>query len=123
MKKKQKFGIDLAESVYNLLVKGIALDFSHYGYCGVGFVYEEGLLHYTHFDEWLTWRNGTQYKPGEEYIGIIKTFSSKTEFVEWLAVQTDETLSGIEANDDWYSNNQRVTRERLEWFVARFNCQ
>ncbi|KKD59175.1 hypothetical protein RN22_17420 [Grimontia sp. AD028] len=116
-------GTELAECVYDLLIEGHAVDFCHYGYCGVGFVSEESVVHYTHFDEWLTWRCGTLYEPGGEYLGIIRSFTSKANFVEWLAVQTDHSLSGSETGDSWYTNNQRVTKDRLEHFVAKFTVQ
>ncbi|MGF1770416.1 hypothetical protein L4D06_23935 [Enterovibrio makurazakiensis] len=120
MNKNQQFGRDIAERVYEQLIQGKALDYVHYGYCGVGFVSEGEFIHYTHFDEWLTWQLGTEYQPGGEHVGIVRTFISKSEFVEWLAIQSDHSLSGAEANDDWYTNNQRVTKARLEWFLAKF---
>ncbi|CZF83238.1 hypothetical protein GCE9029_03714 [Grimontia celer] len=84
----QPIGNQLAERVYDLVIEGHTLGFCHYGYCGVGFVSEEGIVQYTHFDE-------------------------------WLSTQTDHSLSGSEAEDKWYSYNQRVTKDRLEDFATK----
>ena len=114
MRKDQPYGIDLAEKIYNYLQEGNSISFNHYGYCGVGFVSEGNIIHYTHFDEWLTWTTGRRYESGGAYLGIIDSFKSKKAFIDWLAMQSDTSLSGIETGDDWYIDNQRVTKARLE---------
>jgi len=117
MKSDQPYGKDLSEQVYELLKQGTSISFTHYGYCGVGFVFDKKIIHYTHFDEWLTWKSGKQYAPGREYLGIIKSFNTKQAFVEWLSQQSDLSLSGIETGDDWYIDNQRISKVRLEGFL------
>jgi len=117
MNSEQSYGKALSELVYDSLKLGDSISFSHYGYCGVGFVLDKEIIHYTHFDEWLTWKRGERYKPGGKYLGIIKSFATKQEFVDWLSLQSDHSLSGIETGDDWYIDNQRITKSRLERFL------
>ena len=116
----EKFGHELSEKVYGYLIRNIRIDYCHYGYCGVGFVLEDNKVLYTHFDEWLTYRHGMKYVPGGEYVGIIRAFYSKVEFIDWLSEQSDYSLSGFETGDNWYVDNQRVTRKRLLHLIE--NC-
>lgn len=123
MKNKQNmqaFGEALATAVYNYLSHHKIIRYDHYGYCGTGFVLVKDEIFYTHFDEWDTYRDRQEYLPGTSYTGIIKTFTSAQDFIHWLAEQTDETLSGKETADPWYTNNQRITKQRLE---SLFNDQ
>ncbi|MFB9932275.1 hypothetical protein ACFFLZ_00020 [Photobacterium aphoticum] len=76
-------------------------------------VVEDNKVLYTHFDEWLTYRHGVKYVSEGEYVGIIRAFYSKVEFIDWLSEQSDYSLSGFETGDNWYVDNQRVTRKRL----------
>jgi hypothetical protein len=46
-----------------------------------------------------------------------REFPSRAKFVEWLAAQTDESLSGRDQANDWYHDNQRITVERLQEFL------
>ena len=110
----QPYGNHLAESVYNYLYQHKIIRYHHYGYCGTGFALVEDEIFYTHFDEWDSYLNKQEYQGGKEYIGIIKRFTSAKDFIEWLAKQTDEWLSGKESADPWYTNNQRITKQRLE---------
>lgn len=119
MNRKETYGLELAQKVSDYLQLNESIGNSHYGYCGVGFVFCDGIIHYTHFDEWLTYTHGKRYKPGGEYEGIIRTFTSSSEFVEWLSKQSDDSLSGKETNDKWYIDNQRITRKRLLSFVEQ----
>lgn len=118
---KDKLGDDLAQRVYEYLERNNSIGFSHYGYCGVGFVKQGQSILYTHFDEWLTYRTGKLYVPGEEYLGIIRIFPEKDAFIRWLAAESDYSLSGIESGDDWYTGNQRISRHRLEFVLSKEN--
>ncbi len=83
----------------------------HRDYCGVGFAYHMGTYIYTHFND------GTPdliINEGKGPWGIIRTFASEHDFVNWLSVQTDASLSGSESNDPWYTNNQRITFAMLK---------
>lgn len=114
---KQRFGEDLANKVVDYLKEHLLIRYDHYGYCGTGFVLLDKKILYTHFDEWNSYQHGEIYKAGGDYIGIIKTFSSEEEFVNWLAKQSDESLSGKESGDSWYTDNQRITWKRLEYLL------
>ena len=118
-----KYGKKLAQDIFSYLHTDGDISRSHYGYCGVGFVMVDDLIHYTHLDEWLTYRSGKIYEPGGEYLGIIKTFDSKITFVKWLSEQTDASLSGSETGDDWYIDNQRITRKKLENLLSEPKCE
>ena len=113
-----KYGKNLADKVFSYLESGSEISHSHYGYCGVGLIMMDDVIHYTHIDEWLTYREGVIYQPGGKYLGIIKSFTSKNEFVTWFSLQTDSSLSGNETGDDWYIGNQRITRCRLEMALS-----
>jgi len=115
----EPYGYALAEKAFEYLVQHGTISYNHYGYCGVGFAIVEGAILYTHFDEWLTYREGTQYIQGGDYIGIIKTFYSNQEFIAWLSDQSDLSLFGAESDDPWYTGNQRINKERLLNLLAR----
>ncbi|MEJ2613197.1 MAG: hypothetical protein P8179_24885 [Candidatus Thiodiazotropha sp.] len=122
MSRNKKFGLNLAQCILAYLKENDSIGHSHYGYCGVGFVLVDGCIHYTHFDEWLTYTAGKRYEHGGKYEGIIKTFSSDKEFIDWLSKQTDDSLSGKETNDEWYIDNQRITKYRLQSLLERTNA-
>ena len=119
MGRKQEYGLELALGILEYLRQNGSIGYSHYGYCGVGFILVDGYIHYTHFDEWLTYRHGKRYELGGEYEGIIRTFTTGSEFVGWLSEQTDDSLSGREIDDEWYIDNQRITRYRLQSLLDR----
>lgn len=118
MKNSQKvYGQEFAKQVYAYLNCHRVIRYHHMGYCGTGFVLHDDKILYTHFDEWDLYSRGEIYKEGGEYIGIIKSFFSGEEFINWLAQQSDESLSGKESADNWYIDNQRITRQRLEYLL------
>lgn len=118
MNSKTPYGESLADKVYDYLCLHSRIAYHHYGYCGVGLVKEGETILYTHIDEWLTYQEGVHYHPGGEYLGIIQRFTSKASFIDWLAQQSDDTLSGKESGDPWYTDNQRLSRHRLEQLLA-----
>jgi hypothetical protein len=94
-----------------------AIKHNHIGYCGVGFVImDEGIL-YAHIDEQEVYLYGDLYQHDKNYCGIIKSFKTKEEFIDWLSQQSDDSLSGKEIDDPWYVNNQRITKQRLESLI------
>lgn len=115
---KTEYGMELALAVYDYLAQHNSIRFNHYGYCGTGLIMNHQAILYTHIDEWETYQNAVQYQPSGDYIGIIKSFSCKDDFVNWLAEQSDDSLSGKETNDAWYINNQRITKSRLESLLS-----
>ena len=102
---ENKVGKEMAERVAQRLKMKCDLAYDHRDYCGTG----------------LTWRNG-KFIYGGVYDGlvgstVIKEFGNEREFVEWLAEQTDYSLSGAD-EDQFYKNNQRITLTRLFSFVS-----
>lgn len=117
----QAYGQELAHKVYAYLERHLIIRYDHIGYCGTGFVLRDNKILYTHFDEWNLYTQSEIYQPGGDYIGIIKSFESKEDFIAWLAEQSDDSLSGKESGDDWYINNQRITQKRLEYILNEQN--
>ena len=118
MSRREKYGLDLAMKTAEYLQVHGSIKNDHYGYCGVGFVVSDGVILYTHFDELLTYTRGQRYVLGGDYEGIIHTFATQDAFVDWLADQSDSSMSGKETNDGWYIDNQRITRRRLLHVIA-----
>ena len=97
------FGNALAETVAEALKYG-GLGLSHRDYCGLGLELKDG-----------------SYRYGELYDGYmmqaIHTFADRESFVNWLARQSNASLSRIEQPDAWTWGNQVITRQRLEEFT------
>lgn len=113
VKTKPCYGLELAERVYDYLLANQSIAHNHYGYCGVGFIHRDGVVLYTHIDEWELYREGVIYQPGGDYTGIIQSFADRAAFIGWLAQQSDDSLAGKESQDPWYIHNQRITKSRL----------
>ncbi|WP_298502725.1 hypothetical protein [uncultured Maribacter sp.] len=100
-----KYGEVLAQQVANKLAENSnnGLYHSHKYYCGLGlFFSEEGYTLNTVDDGCASYVNN-----------LIITFLSKTEFVEWLSKENDQSMS-------LYSekfNNQTITKTRLKWYL------
>jgi hypothetical protein len=99
------YGTALAEQVADALTQGRAVAFSHRDYCGMGLRYRS-----------------QQFCYGELYDGDFieepqACFATRAGFVQWLARQSDHSLSRVEEADSWYWYNQTITRERLENFL------
>ncbi|QEC53913.1 hypothetical protein EDD80_10892 [Anseongella ginsenosidimutans] len=92
--------IELNEDGYYVGSGGLRL--SHRDYCGTGLYFFEG-----------------KFTLGEVNDGmgpypVLITFENQEEFVEWLASQSDQSMS-LCSRDSF--NNQTVTRIRLEYFL------
>ncbi len=124
------YGDALAEAVADRLavkpevgeVPGVVNN--HRDYCGMGLDYAP--VGTRDFDG-LTGALGepsavSQYRYGHVHDGNIDKakigFPERSAFVAWLARQSDRSLFGLD-EDEWSRGNQRLTRERLEEFVAR----
>jgi hypothetical protein len=46
------------------------------------------------------------------------SFESRETFVDWLARQTDHSLSGHDLEREFYRDNQRLTLKRLAHFAS-----
>jgi hypothetical protein len=98
-------GRELAVKVAKRLKMKCDLMFDHRDYCGIGLTWQERQFQYGRvFD-------GYKMKP-------LLTFDSQHDLVDWLAAQTNKSLSGIDEIDLSYRNNQRITIERLLAFVS-----
>ena len=103
IRQTQKYGTILAQKVADQL-KLSALTYAHRDYCGMGLEYKDGCYMY-----------------GEVQDGVLEvalTFEGKNEFVEWLAEQSDASLSRLDEENSWFWGNQTVNRGRLEEFVS-----
>lgn len=100
------FGPTLAGQVAGALFQGRRLLYSHRDYCGMGFIYRANALCYGEI-----WDGDFIAKPQ-------RAFHTQEEFVGWLAQQSNYSLAGLENDDPWTWDNQTITRQRLEEFVA-----
>ena len=111
------FGEELARSVWNVLLtcavdEGLVSNF-HRDFCG------QGLIRTAEGVKLCDLQDGG-YLTGSP----IAEWRTEAAFVAFFARQSDFTCSGWDAgepvfasDDEWYRNNQRLTRERLEQLV------
>ncbi|EFC46575.1 predicted protein [Naegleria gruberi] len=101
-----EYGSEFALKVAKALVSGKNIVNNHRDYCGLALFYEnsEYVLAYCN--------DGCDFDP-------IEKFASEEAFVEFLAKQSDFTLSGADKNSKLYEestfarNNQRINRACL----------
>ena len=103
--KTEKFGVTLAEKVAVALLHDW-VGYGHRDYCGMGLDYRDGM-----------------YKYGELHDGYMieptLQWSTKQEFVDWLAEQSDASCARLEEKDPWYWGNQTITWVRLINLIHR----
>ena len=111
----ESVGANLATEVSVALERGLIVTYCHKDYCGVGLRYDKGTFIYDESHDSTVATDEDLLKWQEQPSIQRKTFSSRGSFVEWLALQTDESLSGAEFKDSnpWLTNNQRLTVQRL----------
>lgn len=102
------YGRDLATKFANRLMSVGMYGNSHRDYCGMGFVVQNGTILYVRL-----W-DGALTKPED----ILKKFSSKENFITWLAKQSDQSLSQKNDKDEFYRNNQTITLLGLMSYVG-----
>jgi hypothetical protein len=108
-------GTDLATRVSCALQDRLEpMCYIHRDYCGHGLMYDAT----TRAFQVCSFDDGYP-------AAVLQTFNTREAFVEWLAEQSDFSLSGAEGGDAplraegrFALNNQRITRERLRAFVA-----
>lgn len=105
--KDEPVGIILAGQVAAQLMNGRSLVYRHRDYCGTGLIYYDKTFFYSRFYD------GSKEK-------LLEKFTVASEFITWLAHQTDRSLSG-EREEFFYKFNQRITRLRLIEFVGQEN--
>ncbi|WP_022823931.1 hypothetical protein [Hymenobacter norwichensis] len=116
--KKQRYTQELAEQVAAALQTGRTLAAYHRDYCGMGLEYVGGRFFYGEvwdgqLRDWNTLENRDAF---------VLVFSNQSAFVTWLSVQSDATLNCREMALLFYWDNQTITRQRLEAFVADAPC-
>jgi hypothetical protein len=99
----ERFGRTLAEKAAASLLK-YSLGYGHRDYCGMGLEYRDGVYQYGEL-----W-DGYMMEP------LLK-WSSKEDFINWLAQQSDASLARLEAKESFYWGNQTITRQRLKTLV------
>jgi len=82
------------------------LMYQHRDYCGVGLIFEKDRFSYVRVYDG---------DPVED----LKTFEDEVAFVEWLSVQTNNSLHGYDEENTSYRGNQRLTLDQLEAFVLK----
>jgi hypothetical protein len=110
-------GAALAGQVATRLEQGKTLAYDHPEYCGMGLQFVDGMFVYAEVqDGRLPLPRNLQGGPmaGMEHA----MFATRDAFIAWLAGQSDQSLSGQQLADEFLRNNQRITLERLQQFVA-----
>jgi hypothetical protein len=92
-------GAELAERVATELETGRSLRHGHRDYCGMGLELQAGVYVYAEVND-----------------RERREFTTRAEFVAWLAAQSDESLSGRD-QPPGFPGNQRLTIARLQDFV------
>lgn len=123
MNNQEQYGKELAKKVAKFIEKKSTLNsicYFHRDYCGVGFFLKEGIYYYTHFFDGYPSLVFDSEKPEN----LIQKFTKKSEFVNWLAKQSDQSLSGENDynyhgyDNSFYVDNQRITKKRLKNILA-----
>jgi len=99
------YGADLAQQVADAVARGRSLAPSHRDYCGMDFTYRNHQFHYGE-----VWDGHYMEDPQRH-------FNTREAFVQWLAQQSDHSLSRVEESNSWYWDNQTITQQRLLDFV------
>ncbi len=110
-------GLALANACADKLEQGGKLCYSHRDYCGIGLHFADGKFIYCEvFDGEMP--SQSQYAQWQQHgpVGAFTAFAERGAFVEWLAAQTDTSLSGRELADTFLHDNQRLTLARLREF-------
>jgi hypothetical protein len=111
-------GRDLALRVAELLKSGACLADFHPGYCGIGLLNVEGAFVHVQVGDWShpTLKEALEMEAKKE--SECQVFLEQSKFVDWLATQSDHSLSGSHLPDPWLRGNQRLTLARLKAFVG-----
>ena len=107
----EPYGTGLANKVADALERGQSVLYGHGDYCGTGLRYVEG--RYVYDDVWEGELACLRQRP-PTCERALAVFPDRAAFVGWLAEQCDQSLSGRDQKDQFFWNNQRLTRSRLE---------
>jgi len=111
-------GTSVAEAVANRLETGTTLAYGHRDYCGTGLRFVDGEYIYGEVSDGML----PSTKELQEWAQVPTAmerivFSNRTEFVAWLAAQTDASLNGSGLRDPCLVGNQRLSKRRLLAFA------
>lgn len=112
------YGADLAKAVARRLLSGGRLHYEHRDFCGMGLACFHGAFYYVYvLDGMIEFPQAS----ADMLVRDERRFATEADFVDWLAAQSDASLNGDGLADSGYHGNQRVTRQRLEHFIAGEN--
>jgi hypothetical protein len=112
----EPYGTGLANKVADLLERGTAvIQHGTKEYGGTGLRYVDGKYVY---DDVFDGELACLRKSPPAFDRALAVFSSREAFTSWLALQSDQSLSGRDLPDPFFWNNQRITRGRLEQLVT-----
>ena len=109
------FGADLATRVANYLRQGHRLAEGHRDFCGMGLACHAGTFHYAQVYDGMFRALDTGADDGGS--SDDRAFGSESEFIGWLARQSDQSLARLDHTDPFYHRNQTLTGARLIEFV------
>lgn len=115
---KQPFGRPLAQQFIDALHNGKGFATCHPGYCGwiAGYSPQRDQFLFTR-----SWEGGLGVEM-EEAIDLVWKGSEKEQLIEWLANQSDYTMSGADDNSiinpsHGWINNQTLSEKRIREFL------
>ena len=111
-------GTRLATQAADTLETGAVLADSHRDYCGTGLRFADGEYIYGQVYDGRFPTNSEAPTWLEAWDVERKVFPQRHEFIAWLGVQSDDSLSGKTLPESWQRNAGRLTIERLRPFVG-----
>ncbi|WP_338845399.1 hypothetical protein V8J88_16940 [Massilia sp. W12] len=115
----QTIGPVLAQAVAQALRNGKTLIEQHPEYCGIGLAMIDGQFVCAEvYDGQITTPQQAQNMRIQGQQPECLVFATETEFITWLAAQSDHSLSGHDLAHEWARGNQRLTLARLQAFAA-----
>jgi hypothetical protein len=116
---KNQYGLALANAVADRLEKGDVLAYGHRDYCGVGLRFADGEFIYGEVSDGEL-PTSKELKGWSDIPNKFErlTFSTRHDFIAWLADQSDISLHGANLRAPQLVGNQRLTLKRLESFAA-----
>lgn len=114
MTERPTVGRDVASRVADRLDNGEVLGYAHRDFCGMGLEFQRGVYVHGPVQDW--WVNPDKPNDSAWYCGGA-SFETKEAFVDWLAAQSDHSLSGHDLEHEFYRDNQRLTLARLQAFA------
>jgi len=104
------FGRVMASKIADLLEKGETIVQGQKDFCGTGLAFVDGRFVY---DDMRDGRLACLASTPPSFDQSLAVFSDRSAFVDWLAGQSDESLSGKREHRDPWSRTQRITMSTL----------